>query len=547
MFTIVFAATIMVSCWPVVGCSPKTEKVAISVPTIATEVHQKESTVEAIRLSRDNVLTIATHAEPANYDVHRSFSSSLHRSGPGLVYSRLLRFSSDFEDQGLGSTVECDLCSKWEQIDPITYRFTLRENIRWHNIEPLNGRLITVEDVINSYWRQKTQGWPNEGLLRNLRDIVKVDDFVLEITTHMPDGDFVLFLASGHSKVLPLEVSSYYEDVVAEGPIGTGPWILLRGAPGSEYVFEANPVYYEAGLPKMDILKIRVIPDQMVRFASMAVGDLDFVDLTLNQVEILNDRPGEFGTMTVPHYGHGIDFVLNTHSAVLGSQEIRQAIFGAIDPWEYSQRYWQDKTFHGLGFPIMHESWYMSKEELAHYVGSLARSPESQQPTSLFGERITLSVGDYGTNYAKLAKQISIDLESIGMSIDINMVFPTEYAQMAEGIGNYDMYIGPSVPLISPNQYFFGVLHSGGRYNSAKYSDAGLDILIELQAQDQDILSRSRIVREINQRGMHSATRMMLLTDNSHWGWDGRLINVSINSWAHEYFHYAYFEWVDDS
>ena len=276
--TIVFAATIMVSCWPFVSCSPKTEKVAISVPTIATEVHQKESTVEAIRLSRDNVLTIATHAEPANYDVHRSFSSSLHRSGPGLVYSRLLRFSSDFEDQSLGSTVECDLCSKWQQIDPNTYRFTLRENVRWHNIEPLNGRLITVEDVINSYWRQKTQGWPNEGLLRNLKDIVKVDDFVLEITTHIPDGDFVLFLASGHSKVLPLEVNSYYEDVVAAGPIGTGPWILLRSAPGGEYVFEANPVYYEAGLPKMDILKIRVIPDQMVRFASMAVGGLDFAD-----------------------------------------------------------------------------------------------------------------------------------------------------------------------------------------------------------------------------------------------------------------------------
>jgi peptide/nickel transport system substrate-binding protein len=535
----------MVSSWSFAGCSQEAEGIVILVPTIATEAPQNESIVETIKHSQDNVLTIATHAEPANYDVHRSLSSSLHRSGPGLVYSRLLRFSYDFENRSLGSAVECDLCSKWEQTGPTTYRFTLRENVRWHNVEPLNGRLITVEDVINSYRRQKTQGWPNEGLLRNLKEIAKIDDFVLEITTHIPDADFVLFLASGHSKVLPLEVESYYEDVVTKGPIGTGPWILLRGVSAYEYLFEANPFYYETGLPKMDILKIRVMPDQMVRFASMAVGGLDFADLTFDQIAILNDRPEKFATTTVPHYGHGIDFVLNTHSDALGSQEVRRAIFEVINPWEYGQLYWPDKTFHGLGFPITHDSWYMSKEELVDYVGS---GPSAlRQPSSFIGERIVLSVGDYGENYARLAKQISKDLDILGMSVDINMVFPTEYVQMAEGIGSYDMYIGPSVPLISPNQYFFGVLHSGGRYNSAKYNDAGLDLLIELQAQDHDILSRSRIIKEINQRGMHSATRMMLLTDSSHWGWDRQLVNVSINSWAHEYFHYAYFDWSDDN
>lgn len=114
---------------------------------------------------------------------------------------------------------------------------------------------------------------------------------------------------------------------------------------------------------------------------------------------------------------------------------------------------------------------------------------------------------------------------------------------MAKGQGSYDMYLGPSVPLLTPNQYFFGVLHSEGTYNASKYKDPGLDLLIELQAQEINPLSRTSVIKEIDRRAMHSATRLMVATDNLYWGWDGTLRGVSMNPRAQEYFHYAYFSW----
>jgi len=525
-----------------VGCGTDKQGVVVSGSTLSTAIPENIHILGDIKVLESKVLDIAAHADPVNYDIHRSFSTALHRTGPGLVYSRLLRFSADSEDTMLGSVLECDLCSKWEQIDQTTYRFTLRDNVRWHNIEPLSGRLITVEDVMYSYQRQQTKGWPNAELLRNLKDIVKVNDSVMEIQTYIPDADFVLSLAAGHSKILPVEVSSSYGDVVSKGPIGTGPWVLLREFGRDEYILEANPFYYEPGLPRMDLLRIMVIPDQMVRFASMAVGDLDFVDLTFEQVQTLEDRPGEFVTTTVPTYGYGIDFVLNTKRIPLTSLEVRQSIFSAIDPWKYSRHYWPGKTFNGLGFPARHESWYMSEKELKEYVGSSQKSIALLSGT-LSDVSVTLSVGDYGIGFADLAKEITRDLASFGMVVEIKTISATEYVQMAEGKHGYDMYLGPSVPLITPNQYLFGVLHSEGRYNSSGYSDVGLDLLIELQGQELDPLSRTNIIKEINQRGMYNATRLMLVTDNLHWGWDRRLIGVSNNAWAQEYFNYAYFTW----
>ena len=104
------------------------------------------------------ILTIATRSDPPHYDVHQTFSPALHRTGPGLVYSRLLRFRSDEEAGPFSLQLECDLCEGWEQVDGVTYRFVLRKGVRWHDLPPVNGRELTADDIIFSYERQSTPG-----------------------------------------------------------------------------------------------------------------------------------------------------------------------------------------------------------------------------------------------------------------------------------------------------------------------------------------------------------------------------------------------------
>ena len=45
------------------------------------------------------------------------------------------------------------LAEGWEQPDPTTYIFHIRQGVRWHNKAPLNGREFTAQDVEYNYHR----------------------------------------------------------------------------------------------------------------------------------------------------------------------------------------------------------------------------------------------------------------------------------------------------------------------------------------------------------------------------------------------------------
>ena len=147
---IIGLVAVVVHCFLFVGCNGESQDNTETLDSIATVTPIPISTSVAIERDADNImaLDIASPDQPWNYDVHQSLSSSLHLIGSGLVYSRLLRFKPNTNSADLGSIVECDLCSDWVQIDQTTYRFTLRDGARWHNIAPLDGRLVTVEDLV---------------------------------------------------------------------------------------------------------------------------------------------------------------------------------------------------------------------------------------------------------------------------------------------------------------------------------------------------------------------------------------------------------------
>ena len=84
--------------------------------------------------------------------------------------------------------LECDLCQRWEILSSTSFRFHLRPDIRWHDIPPVSGRLLTAKDVACSYERQtgrkltpdnircsfdptSTPDLPNAFLLANLQEI----------------------------------------------------------------------------------------------------------------------------------------------------------------------------------------------------------------------------------------------------------------------------------------------------------------------------------------------------------------------------------------
>ncbi|MCI0441071.1 MAG: ABC transporter substrate-binding protein, partial [Chloroflexi bacterium] len=127
------------------------------VPT-ATPVPVPPTATPGESPRRGGTLTVAGREPIAHQDVHQEFSPALSTWGPGMAYSRLLRFKSGPGVELPSLAVECELCESWEMEDGLTFTFRLRDDARWQNVAPASGRSLVAEDIAFSYRRQMQEG-----------------------------------------------------------------------------------------------------------------------------------------------------------------------------------------------------------------------------------------------------------------------------------------------------------------------------------------------------------------------------------------------------
>ena len=60
-------------------------------------------------------------------------------------------------------------------------------------------------------------------------------------------------------------------------PIGTGPFTFDSWQPGTSFKVKKNPNYWQAGLPHLDAIEFRVIPDETSRAAALTSGDVNMI------------------------------------------------------------------------------------------------------------------------------------------------------------------------------------------------------------------------------------------------------------------------------
>ena len=76
------------------------------------------------------------------FDIDRSIFSTTAAYVLGLTNLGVVHFDS-FGEAKLGA----GMASKWEQPDPTTMNFTVRDNLFWQNKAPVNGRAVTSKDI----------------------------------------------------------------------------------------------------------------------------------------------------------------------------------------------------------------------------------------------------------------------------------------------------------------------------------------------------------------------------------------------------------------
>ena len=189
------------------------------------------------------------------------------------------------------------LAVSWERIDDTTWRFKLRQGVRFHDGTPL-----TADDVVFSFERaqQPTSGWRAFAIaVGNPR---RIDDLTVEFVQDRPNPILVehastIFIMSKawsekNSVSRPLDFKAKEDTYATRNANGTGPYALRLREPDVKTILR-NPDYW--GTIEGNVTEIVFLPikSDATRVAALMSGEVDFTtDPPLQDVDRLKKSAG---------------------------------------------------------------------------------------------------------------------------------------------------------------------------------------------------------------------------------------------------------------
>ncbi len=496
-------------------------------------------------------LIVAGSAGFPHRDVHQSVQESLTSLGPGIAYSRLLRLKTSPDQTQPNLIIECDLCQSWTLTDDLVYEFQLRPQVRWQDLSPVNGRPLMAEDLVFSYKRMGSAGWPNESLASQFVGLEATAVGSFSAGLALPDADALLSLADGHAKVVAPEVVDQFGDLKDSPVIGTGPWIWDGTREDGGTNFSRNNDYFEPGAPFLDELVITVVKDTRGaefpgegRLAAFLAGQVDVTALPPEAWRSLEASGTGFDSFLSLHGGSGVVLTFNVQDLFFADENLRKAAFRAMDPWDYVDTLWSGQGSSGLGIPVPETDWLLSKGQIrGEYFADPTRSRALLNALDDSASReIQLTVwSEPGAPiYASLGDKIAEDLRAANFKVTVRRLNPDQFQQMVMGPDrDFQIAMGVLPPAGTSNGYLLALLHSGGRWNIANHADSELDSMIEAQAVDFNLGSRKGRLEEIQRHILDRAYVFSPVTGATRWAFRPDLKGFHPNAALSEYIHWS--------
>jgi len=448
-----------------------------------------------------------------HFDIHREVSPAVSTWGIGLIYSRLFRNAASDSPE----LVECELCESWEYVDAEKLRITLRPDVTWQNIEPLNGRQLVASDVAFSLERQRASGSPNGDLLVGIGAITAVDDLTVDLEIDGLDADLLFNLADGRTRIVAPEAVAVTGDLLRGPNVGSGPWIW-GDTTAQTATYDRNPDYFESDTPGIDGLSISFISSANTRLTAYRTGLLDIVDTTGAEVgRTLSRFPGSSSKLVISP-GTGAEISLNSSEAPFDSVLFRRAAFRAMDPWSDLEAIWGGNGFVTLGIPDPSGSWLLSEDAMRTAFADTDRALELMSESGVTPTgTIEITVGQFGEAYISQARSVADSLSTLGFESTVREVSTREFADGVWIGGDYQIFVGAQAPVDGVSNDLFSVHHSTGLWNTTGFSSDELDGLIELQAEQIDPDDRKRTLLDTQFRILEGAHRFTVAAREAHW------------------------------
>lgn len=439
---------------------------------------------------------VVTSTGVDHMDVTAAGRNNLHPQ----VYNGLVEYRGCFpEDVALNPS----LASSWEvSPDGLSWTFKLRDDVRWHNKPPVNGRAFTSADVAWTIEHQKAQGIL--GSTWKPIEHREPDPHTVVLQVKAPDADLLSKMGSHQNLVVAREVKEQDGDF-KKTAVGTGAFMVKEFKPGQDFLLDRNPDYYGMGqdgkrLPYVDQVRAVVFPDRAAEVAALRTGQLD---LTNSFAVITSEVDTMSRVQPKLQYFRQLQPVaftvwFNHKRAPWDNPKLRKAVSLSFDPDDVVESYGGDRGGVRSGFvpPAFQEFAWSQEQHKERYRRDIEQAKKlvaeaGYAPGQLKPVFITIP------NYQQQAEIVLEGLKAIGVDARLEVV-PNHLATMQQGA--YDLAWGGQQSRLFVSFWVGDLFRTASTLNESGVSDAVADQLIDAQAREMNPAARKQLVDQLQGR-----------------------------------------------
>ena len=317
------------------ACAPAASPLPSSASPAASPAASPSAASSAAAAGGGGTLVVAIGADPGHLNPAITTSGGTHTASE-LLYNGLVGLDGDLQPVP-------ELAESWKvEDDGATYRFKLREGVTWHDGTPFTADDVkfTFEEVL-----LKLHSRTRASVAPALETIEVVDPLTVVFHFKQPYAPFLQQLDVTEAPIVARHVyegSDPVENPANLEPVGTGPFTFVSYSPDEEIKLARNESYWAPGLPKLDEVIMRVMPETGSQVIALEAGEVDWIWGVPGPDEERLDADPEIELLRTDRNPGGSNCVMtisfNLDRPVLQDLRVRQAIAHAVDRQQFVDR-----------------------------------------------------------------------------------------------------------------------------------------------------------------------------------------------------------------
>jgi|SRR5690554_704673 len=426
----------------------------------------------------ENGLVVAIPTDPEGFHPHQSVAAASAEIAFN-IYEGLVKAAPNGE-------IVPALATAWDiSPDGLTYTFTLREGVKFHN-----SREMTPDDVVYCLERLFDSDVTAKARDFTTVESIEVQNKKIVIQLERPNSVFLALLTEFGAGIYPPEA----EEQLSSQPVGTGPYVLTTWEPNNELVLTKFEQYWQEDLPKLNQVRLKIIPEPATAVNSLLSGSVNLIPRLeadyLHQVEDTElkiiDSPMNLVQL----------MAINNSVEPFDDLRVRQALNYAINREEIIEgAAWGRGTAIGSNLSPAMATWYKDQTSTYPYNPEKAREllAEAGYPN---GFSATLHLPAPYPLHRSAGEIIANQLTEVGINLDLEVIEWGTWLEQINTNREYELTVVGLTGRLDPHTILNRYQSDSGR-NISYFSSPEYDDLLEQGAIESDPDLRQEIYGEL--------------------------------------------------